>query len=57
MPRRRTFADAIVASALSEVACAPASCLRWPPTPAPGAWAALPAMEGRKKARRPGLGV
>jgi len=42
MPRRRTFAAPILGSAHSEVAGASASCLRWPPTPALGAWAAPP---------------
>jgi hypothetical protein len=40
MPRRRTFASGILPFAHSMAAALSASCLRLPPTPALGTWAA-----------------
>jgi len=43
-PRRRTLAMGIHALRSLDAACAPASCLRWSATPAPGARAAPPCV-------------
>jgi hypothetical protein len=54
IPRRRTFASAILASAHSDLAALRHPCLRWPATPARGAWAApslTPHETGRWRSR------
>ncbi len=50
-PHCRTFAAAILASALSEASALCHPWLRWPPTPVPVAWAAHPSQTAKAEPR------